>query len=200
MNGFKNYYNILEISPFSNTEEIKKAYKNKMKIWHPDINKSPNSHEKSVEIQEAFQVLSSLEKRALYDNFYFNFYLQKQSSSIDLDKPETIILTEVIQNARNQAILFVNKGYKHFMKVIHQGVSFINYIFFIFSIFWISSIGIGIGFTIAYQTINAFIENKKNLKPIPVFFLLIFLSLSILIIYKTIKFAIYKLKYGPDSK
>ena len=53
----KDYYQILEVSDTSSLEEIKQAYRNLAKRYHPDINKSPDAHQRFIEISEAYEVL-----------------------------------------------------------------------------------------------------------------------------------------------
>ncbi len=63
------YYKILGISKNATKEDIKKAYKQLAKKYHPDVNKNPNASEKFKEINEAASVLGDDEKRAQYDQF-----------------------------------------------------------------------------------------------------------------------------------
>jgi len=65
----RDYYDILGISKSASDEEIKKSYRKLALEWHPDRNKAANANEKFKEINEAYAVLSSKEKRATYDQF-----------------------------------------------------------------------------------------------------------------------------------
>ena len=63
----KDYYKILGVAKTSSDEEIKKAYRRLAHEFHPD--KKGGSADKFKEINEAYQVLGSREKRATYDQF-----------------------------------------------------------------------------------------------------------------------------------
>lgn len=65
----KDYYEILKVSKNASKEEIKKAYKNLAKQYHPDLNKSKEAEEKFKKISEAYAVLNDDEKKAQYDQF-----------------------------------------------------------------------------------------------------------------------------------
>ena len=66
----KDYYKILGIQKNATTEEIKKAYKKLAIKYHPDKNKGNKfAEEKFKEINEAYEVLSSPQKKNNYDNF-----------------------------------------------------------------------------------------------------------------------------------
>ena len=65
----RDYYDILGISKSATDEEIKKSYRKLALEWHPDRNKATNANEKFKEINEAYAVLSSKDKRATYDQF-----------------------------------------------------------------------------------------------------------------------------------
>ncbi len=65
----RDYYEILGVSKSASAEEIKKAYRKLALEWHPDRNKSPQANEKFKEINEAYAVLSSAEKKSTYDQF-----------------------------------------------------------------------------------------------------------------------------------
>ena len=62
------YYSILGIPRNADDKEIKKAYRNLARKYHPDVCKDKGAEEKFKGINEAYSVLSDEQKRAQYDN------------------------------------------------------------------------------------------------------------------------------------
>lgn len=65
----KDYYKILGVSKDASKEEIKKAYKQLAKKYHPDLNKEKEASDRFKDINEAYSVLSDDHKRTNYDRF-----------------------------------------------------------------------------------------------------------------------------------
>lgn len=65
----KDYYKILGVSKNSSSKDVKKAYYQLAKKYHPDTNKDPNASKKFQEVSEAYEILSDDTKRKEYDTF-----------------------------------------------------------------------------------------------------------------------------------
>ncbi|KAL5291084.1 hypothetical protein ACFFRR_010476 [Megaselia abdita] len=70
----RNYYEVLESSPDSSTDDLKSNYKRLILLHHPD--KSSNSS-KGNEIIEAWNILRDEGKRKLYDAEIFQDQIQQ---------------------------------------------------------------------------------------------------------------------------
>ncbi len=67
---YKDYYKILGIDKKASESEIKKAFRKLARQYHPDLNPDNRAAEaKFKEINEAYEVLSDLDKRKKYDQF-----------------------------------------------------------------------------------------------------------------------------------
>ena len=66
----RDYYDVLGVSKDASTDEIKKAYRKNAIKYHPDKNPGDKAaEEKFKEAAEAYEVLSSAEKKRRYDQF-----------------------------------------------------------------------------------------------------------------------------------
>ena len=64
----KTYYDILQVSPLSSPDIIKKAYRKLVQLYHPDKNpNNPSAVETLKKINEAYEVLSDTFKRKEFD-------------------------------------------------------------------------------------------------------------------------------------
>ena len=69
-----NFYNILDLEKDCDENEIKKAYKKKALLYHPDrnINNVEESTKKFNEAKLAYDVLIDNSKRKMYDLYGYN--------------------------------------------------------------------------------------------------------------------------------
>ncbi len=63
----KNYYRILGVEPTASPEEIKSAYRARVRSTHPDLDGGNGQTEEFKRVKEAYEALSDPHKRAVYD-------------------------------------------------------------------------------------------------------------------------------------
>ncbi len=65
----RDYYEILGVPRGASDDDLKSAFRQLARQYHPDVSSEPDAEEKFKEINEAYAVLSDSEKRAAYDRF-----------------------------------------------------------------------------------------------------------------------------------
>ena len=96
---FKDYYKILGL-PNSNvtTGQIKQAYREQAKKYHPDINTTSSfSEERFKDINEAYNTLSSSSSKRKYDRMWNSRIGKKQKNSGQTKKEKKSIFAEFFQ-------------------------------------------------------------------------------------------------------
>lgn len=96
---FKDYYKILGL-PNSNvtTEQIKQAYREQAKKYHPDINTTSNfSEERFKDINEAYKTLSNSSTRRKYDRMWNSRIGKKQKNRGQAKKEKKSAFAEFFQ-------------------------------------------------------------------------------------------------------
>ena len=144
-----NYYEILGVNHDATKEEIKKAYRKLALQYHPDKNKSPDAHEKFIEINEAYLLLYDNEARAKYDR-EFKSYHKKESADKSENKEEIFEdfdLNDWSKKAKKQAEQYSKMSYESFYNLVkgvvkETGFQFSNVIvYMIAGILVLSGIG-----------------------------------------------------------
>ena len=80
-NSFKDYYDLLQVSPNADEDTIKQMYRYLAKKWHPD--QTQGDLERFKLLVEAQQILTNPEKRAAYDLRYQKFWENKWNLASD---------------------------------------------------------------------------------------------------------------------
>jgi len=62
-----NYYSVLAVRENADQLEIKRAYRNLMRKWHPDVNRTSDATKRAEEVNVAYSVLSCPESRYTHD-------------------------------------------------------------------------------------------------------------------------------------
>ena len=63
----KNYYSVLGVTEDVDSAELKRAYRNLMRKWHPDVNRKQDATRRTEEVNHAFAVLSCPDLRYKHD-------------------------------------------------------------------------------------------------------------------------------------
>jgi molecular chaperone DnaJ len=79
--GPDSYYDTLGIARDADDKEIKKAYRNLARKYHPDVCKEPGAEERFKRINEAYSTLSDPQKRAQYDRMGHTAYSNASKGS-----------------------------------------------------------------------------------------------------------------------
>ena len=128
-----NHYEILGINRNATKQEIKKAYRQLALLWHPDKNKNSNAHEKFIEINESYLILSDDEASAKYNKEYDRTFFNRKQAF----KPEPVSkfepafeetnggyedsdLNNWTKNAKNQAEKYAAMSYEDFSKMVKE--------------------------------------------------------------------------------
>ena len=152
----KNYYDILQINQNASPEIIEKAYKTLAKKYHPDLQEENNKKEAEEilkEINEAYEILSNPDKKAIYDQNlknetisqedYEKMYVQNEKLEY---KRRQLQYQEQIEQARQKAYHdayiqdLKNRGYriryKKSFKDYIKGIISIIIVIFILILLW----------------------------------------------------------------
>ncbi|OPL32895.1 dnaj 16 subfamily c member, partial [Mytilus galloprovincialis] len=76
----ENLYKVLGVSKTATQKEIKKAYKEMAREWHPDKNSDENAADRFTKINEAYETLGDSNKRDQYDRFGYTAAREQKPS------------------------------------------------------------------------------------------------------------------------
>ena len=111
-----NYYQLLGIDPKADSAEIRQAYRNKLKQWHPDknIDRLDEAEETTKILNQAYFTLSDPDRRRQYDRVLR--YTRGKDFSKILDatafwkkvEKASPVLKQILENLKNLYGLFVD--------------------------------------------------------------------------------------------
>ena len=154
---FYDYYKILEIPRDAGLDEIKRAYRNKAKLIHPDVNSSPRANEVFTVVNEAYDVLCDENKRYLYD-IKLNF---AESKKMDADRKKQYYGSSVKNDTySNQNTMNPDFDWNTFSKSAYKVKTDEDYFKqspILYNLFFVS--GMFLGFLIAIISISGTFKN-----------------------------------------
>jgi molecular chaperone DnaJ len=65
----RDYYDVLGIGRESNDDQVRRAFRMRARVLHPDVSQDPEANAKFAELAEAYDILSKSTSRLLYDRF-----------------------------------------------------------------------------------------------------------------------------------
>jgi len=69
--AFRDYYQLLQVEPFADLEDVKRAWRRLAKLLHPDRNPGdPAAEERFKQVQAAYHTLSTPDLRSRYDELF----------------------------------------------------------------------------------------------------------------------------------
>lgn len=160
------YYETLGLPLNSSVEEIKKAYRKKARLYHPDINHLPEAKEMFIKVTEAYDFLmANHEKGKLDDQEYFRIVEEWRKYRQDRSRQRAQYY------ARSSFVRFKNSKYYRSTKILNASSVIFSF---------------AIAVTVLVFTIFGYILRLKN--PIPgtekttVFSFIMLLTISIILL------------------
>ena len=102
----KDYYDVLGLEPTCRYEDIRKAYRKLVTLYHPDKHMSSPTREEEKEesikrthefyrVQEAYQILSDTELRSDYDNKRKLYYMKNSTVNAEVVSLSEMVMSQM---------------------------------------------------------------------------------------------------------
>lgn len=113
---FIDYYKVLNISENATLEEIKKAFRELAKEYHPDKNKSSDASVKFREVFEAYEILKDKITKDIFDESRRKFYNKKSAEFNDEKYTKSETYEYVKKEANKRAEYFSKMTFDDFLQ------------------------------------------------------------------------------------
>lgn len=77
------YYDLLDVSPDASTEEVERAYRERLKETHPDVSDAADARDRTRRLIEARNVLADASERARYDRLSHESYVDRDDTAAE---------------------------------------------------------------------------------------------------------------------
>lgn len=168
------YYKILDIPRTASLDDIKKAYRLKAKLVHPDVNNSPKANEVFAVVSEAYDVLCDEQKRYMHDLKLNYIDAEKINAERKRQYYGSSVKNDSFSNPANTNFDYNWNGFSHYAYKEKTDDDYYKQSPFLYNLFFAS--GMSIGFIIIIVSVYG---TLKNYWPLP--FVLISISGVILV-------------------
>jgi curved DNA-binding protein CbpA len=112
---FIDYYEVLNVAENATFEEVKKAFRELAKKYHPDKNKDLNASTKFIEVFEAYEILKDHNTKAIFDKQRLNYKYSSLANSNKTKNQENEVYDTVKENAKKRAQYFSRMTFEDFL-------------------------------------------------------------------------------------
>ncbi|SEV86508.1 J domain-containing protein [Natrinema salifodinae] len=78
----EDFYDLLEIPPDASQDEIKEAYRDQVRVYHPDVNDDDRAQAQFTAVKTAYDILGDPVERQAYDRLGHEEYVAKRTSGL----------------------------------------------------------------------------------------------------------------------
>lgn len=140
---FIDYYKILNITENATLEEIKKAFRELAKMYHPDKNKSNDASVKFREVFEAYEILKDKTTKCIFDEQRRKFYNNAKAEFNNHNYTKSEAYDYVKKEANKRAEYFSRMTFDDFLQssifILKKATSkFALILMFLFGLFMIA--------------------------------------------------------------